>query len=251
MRINRRRIGIVLLAALAPASRAATDPDWILTFRDEFNGSDIDFLHWTPHDPSGEERNRELQAYMPANVQFGGGSAHLIARREKATYDGHLRIFTSGTMTTVGLFAQTYGRFVIRCRAAEGSGFESSFSLLPVPNGELPAITLVDIRGADASLAHFANRWGDPMTERSYDGSYAIGKTSDGFHEFAIEWDAQKIAWFIDGRERFRSVEGIPHQPMYLALRLAVGGSGAGRVDETTPFPASFDVDYIRLYKHK
>lgn len=243
-------LALVFLAAFIPASRAASD-DWLMTFDDEFNGSDIDFLHWTPHDPSGQERHRELEAYLPSNVRFGDGSAHLIARREQAHYDGHLRIFTSGTMTTVGLFAQTYGRFEIRCRAARGAGLESSFSLQPVPDGDIPSIEVVDIIGADPSVAHFSNHWGDEMTERSYDGSYAIGKPADDFHEFAIEWDERKIAWFIDGKERFRSIAGIPRQPMYLALRLAVGGQVAGRVPEETALPASFDIDYIRVYKHK
>ena len=223
----------------------------MLTFDDEFNASDIDFTRWTPHDPTGRERHRELQAYLPENVQFSGGAAHLVARREKATYDGHLRIFTSGTMTSIGLFAQTYGRFEIRCRFPQEPGFGATFSLEPVPSGDLPSIDVVSVTGREPASARFANRWGDEMTERSYDGSYPIGKAPEDFHTFAIEWDAQRIVWFMDGRERFRSVEGIPRQPMYLSLRLAVGGDVAGWPSEDTKFPASFDIDYVRVYKHR
>jgi beta-glucanase (GH16 family) len=231
----------------APASDAA----WVLTFDDEFNAPDIDFTRWTPHDPTGHERHRELQAYLPDNVRFSGGAAHLVARREKATYDGHLRIFTSGTMTSLGLFAQTYGRFEIRCRFPQEPGLAANFSLDPVPTGELPSIEVVTLIGGDPATARFANRWGDEMTERSYDGAYAIGKAPEDFHTFAIEWDAQKVVWLIDGRERFRSIEGIPHQPMYLSLSLAVGGDVAQRPTEETTLPASFDIDYVRVYKRR
>jgi beta-glucanase (GH16 family) len=236
---------------LSQAKPPVTDPSWLLTFDDEFNAADIDFTHWTPHDPVGEERHRELQAYLPQNVQFSGGAAHLIARREKATYDGHLRIFTSGTMTTVGLFAQTYGRFEIRCRFPQGQGLTAKFSLEPVPTGELPSIDVVHVIGSEPGTARFASHWGDEMSERSYSGTWAIGKPVDDFHIFAVEWDAQKIVWFIDGKERFRSIEGVPHQPMYLALRLAVGGETAHAPPEETPFPASFDIDYVRIYKKR
>jgi len=235
----------------APSKAPAADSAWLLTFDDEFNAPDIDFARWTPHDPAGRERHRELQAYLPENVKFSDGAAHLIARREKATYDGHLRIFTSGTMTSVGLFAQTYGRFEIRCRFPQGPGLAAKFSLEPVPSGNLPSIDVVSVIGGDPATARFGNRWGDEMTERSWGGSYGIGKEPQDFHTFAIEWDEQKIVWFIDGRERFRSIEGIPHQPMYLALSLAVGGDIAHRPEDETKFPASFDIDYVRVYKRR
>jgi beta-glucanase (GH16 family) len=241
----------LFLLFFSQSKAPAADSPWLLTFDDEFNAADIDFNHWTPHDPTGQERHRELQAYLPENVRFGEGAAHLIARREKASYDGHLRIFTSGTMTTVGLFAQTYGRFEIRCRFPQEPGLEARFSLEPVPAGDRPSIDVVSAIGGEPGRARFANRWGDEMTERSYDGSWMTGKAADGFHQFAVEWDAQKIVWFVDGRERFRSIEGIPRQPMYLALTLAVGGEVAQRPTEETRFPASFDIDYIRVYKRR
>jgi beta-glucanase (GH16 family) len=241
---------IVLISAFGTAASPADSP-WLITFDDEFTRGDIDFNHWTPHDPTGEEKHRELQAYLPANVTFSDGAAHLIAKREKANYDGHLRIFTSGTMTTLGLFAQTYGRFEVRCRFPQGQGIDAKFSLMPVPSGDVPSIDVIEVLGGDPNRALFANRWGDEMTERSYAGSYALPKSSDGFHNFAMEWDAASITWFIDGKERFRSMEGIPRQPLYLSLNLAVGGEIAKRPAEETQFPASFDIDFVRVYKHR
>lgn len=69
------------------------------------------------------------------------------------------------------------------------------------------------------------------------------------FHDFAVEWSAQAIVWFVDGAERFRSEDSIPHGKMYMLVNLAVGGDWPGPPDDATQFPAPFDVDYVRVYQ--
>ena len=238
------------LAAQVPP-KTALPPEWLLTFSDEFNQKELEFPKWSLHDPWGHARNRESQAWIPGAVQLQGGHARLTARREPARYDGQNREYTSGIITTYGSFAQLYGRFEIRCRLPAGLGFESKFWLLPVPSGEVPSIDVLDFIGSEPSKARFANHWGDEKTERSYSGIWTTPGLSKDFHLFAIEWDKDKIVWFIDGKERFRSVDGVPRQPLYLAASLAVGGNDAKWPDSTTPFPAFFDIDYIRVYQRR
>ena len=240
---------IVTAASVFAQKPAAAAPQWVMTFNDEFDGAELVFPKWAPHDPWGHERNREAQAYVPGAIEVRGGMAHIVASRAHARYDGHEREFTSGMMTTYGSFAQTYGRFEIRCRIPAGRGLEPKFWLLPVGSGELPSIDVLDALGSDPDKAVFANRWGDEKTERSYSGSYGVGDLSEDFHVVAAEWDMDKIVWFVDGKERFRSTSGVPHQAMYLAVGLVVGGVQARYPDESTVFPASFDVDYIRVYR--
>ena len=69
------------------------------------------------------------------------------------------------------------------------------------------------------------------------------------FHEFAVEWSAQRIVWFVDGVERFRSEQDIPQTKMYLLVNLAVGGDWPGAPDEKTLFPGTLEVDYVRVYE--
>ena len=232
---------------MAYTCAAQNRPDWVPTFTEEFAQNELSYPKWVPHDPWGHERNREGQAYIPAAVEVKNGAARITARRELAKYDGIQREFTSGMMTTLGSFAQTYGRFEIRCRAAAGKGLESKFWLLPVPSTEVPAIDIYDVVGGEPSKALFANRWGDEKTERSFSGSYAVGDLSDGFHVVRLDWDEDKLVWTVDGKERFRSTTGVPHQPMYLAVNLAVGGLQAKYPDASTQFPAVFEIDYIRV----
>ncbi len=237
--------------AARPAPRAATQQaaNWVQTFADEFDGRELDLSRWAPHDPWGRERPREVQAYVPGAIEVRDGVARIAARRERARYDERDREFTSGMMTTYGSFAQLYGRFEIRCRMPAGRGLESKFWLLPVSSGEVPAIDVFDAIGSELTRALFGNRWGDARTERSYSGGYVVGDLSADFHIVAIEWDNDKIVWFVDGKERFRSVDGVPHQPLYLAISLAVGGLQAKYPDESTKFPAVFEIDYVRVYQ--
>ena len=241
------RLGIVWL--LAAGAIGAQTPKWVPTFADEFEGKELDLAKWAPHDPWGRARPREVQAYVPGAIEVRDGMAHITARRGHARYDESDREFTSGMMTTYGSFAQMYGRFEIRCRMPVERGLEPKFWLLPL-TGEIPEIDVFDAVGSEPTKALFGNKWGDEKTERSYSGSYPVGDLSADFHVVAIEWDKEKIVWFVDGKERFRSVDGVPHQPMYLAISLAIGGLQARYPDEDTKFPAVFDIDYVRVFSH-
>lgn len=238
-----------LLSGQKKPATAIHDDDWVVTFSEDFDGKELSFPKWTPHDPFGQERHREGQAYVPEAITVADGMAHIVARRSLAMYDGAQREFTSGILTTYGSFAQTYGRFEIRCRVAAGKGLESKFWLMPVPKGEVPGIDVLDVVGSEPKKALFANRWGDERTERSYSGTAAAPDLSDGFHTVAIEWDEKQILWTVDGKPAFQSVSGVPHQAMYLAVSLAVGGLTAKYPDAAVSFPAEFAVDSVRVYQ--
>ena len=132
---------------LAALARAQALPGWTLTFSDEFNASELEFPKWSVHDPWLHARNSESQAWVPSAVQLHDGQLHIAARKEPARYDGQLRGYTSGIVTTYGSFAQTYGRFEIRCRLPAGQGFQPKFWLLPVPSGEIPSIDVISTVG--------------------------------------------------------------------------------------------------------
>jgi beta-glucanase (GH16 family) len=216
---------------------------WVETFADDFNGKELDLSRWIEHDPFGRVRDRQLQTYIPDAVEVSGGQLHIVARRKDGEY-------TSGIISTFGTFSQTYGRFEIRCRIPAGRGLRPGFLLLPVPLGPLPEIDVFEAIGSPPSKVYFANHWGTEQTERSFGDSFTGPDLSAGFHTLAIEWERDRITWFIDGKEKFESVDGVPRQPMYMLIDLAVGGRLARSPDASTTLPASFDIDYIRVYQH-
>jgi beta-glucanase (GH16 family) len=84
------------------------------------------------------------------------------------------------------------------------------------------------------------------------------GTVDDGFRVYALEWSEGEIRWFVDGvhyqtQTVWRS-EGAPFpapfdRAFHLILNVAVGGNLPGSPDETTPFPAIMEIDWIRVYE--
>jgi beta-glucanase (GH16 family) len=220
----------------------AQSPAPIPTFADEFNGRELDLSRWSPHEPRA--RAQAGGAIDGNGVEVKGGQLRIIVPAPRAGEDHDTHETVSATVTSFGTFAQTYGRFEIRCRVPAGPALRARFRLLPIPLGSLPEIEVFETNGSNPSRVTFANRWGTEQTDRSFGDSFSAPDLSAGFHMFAIEWDRDRIAWFVDGKQMFRSVDGIPHQPMYLVLDIA----GAPAASST---PASFDIDYIRVYAHR
>jgi len=67
-------------------------------------------------------------------------------------------------------------------------------------------------------------------------------------------WSPTELIWYVDGVETKRVTDAdyvISKQAMYLIANLAVGGAWPGDPDASTPFPAKYEIDYIRAYKKK
>ncbi len=232
-------------SAAAPGTQNidAQIPGWTLKFSEECDGPALNYSKWSPH-PPGKLVLGGVQTWVPTAIGISGGQCHILARR---VADG----YTSGILTTFDTFAQTYGRFEIRFRIPAGRGLEPLFQLLPVPTGDTPSIDVMNAIGISPSKALFANHWGDARSDRDYAGSYQVSDLSVGFHIVAVEWNEDEIAWNVDGVDRFHSYDGVPHQPLYLAVSLGVGTVKAGEPDSQTRFPAALDIDYIRVFARR
>ena len=207
-------IGIALAAALTGFAQkpSAQKPDsgLVATFAEEFAGHELDLAHWVPHDPFGS-------AHTPAKAELSAGQLHL-----------------TGTISTFGLFSQIYGRFEIRFRLPTEKRSRVRVRLLPERLATQPAINLFETAASSARI-HFANYWGTEQTERSYGDWFDAPDLSTAFHTIAIDWGRDKIVWSIDGKEKFRSVDGIPQQPMFLEI-------------ENEAPAAALDIDFVRVY---
>jgi beta-glucanase (GH16 family) len=250
----RRTVVLTLLLTVvfgaAGIAGPAERPGWKLTFDDEFDGKSLDLKKWNPNDPWGRERNQELQAYVTNAFEVGGGILHIEAEKREAFYSGKQRSITSGMMTTCGKFSQEYGRFEIRCRVPKGKGMWPAFWLLPEPLGWPPEIDVFEILGHEPDKIHMTHHWLDAQKKHQrHGGSWRGPDFSAGFHEYAVEWLPQRIVWFVDGVERFRSEDAIPKGKMNLLVNLAMGGDWSGAPDAQTKFPAALEVDYVRVYQ--
>lgn len=152
--------------------------------------------------------------------------------------------YTSGVITTQPSFSQAYGYFEMRAKLPRGKGVWPAFWLLPADLSWPPEIDIMESVG-DPSKVYGVYHSGAVKIEGR---EFAV--SPDDFHVYAVSWDQDQIAWFIDGREvRREKTPADMHKPMYLLANIASGGDWAGAPDASTPLPATLTIDYIRAYR--
>ena len=196
----------------------------------------------------------------PENASLDGeGRLAITARRE--SFGGNA--YTSARIKTQGLFEAAYGRFEARILLPEGRGIWPAFWLLGNDidsagwpacgeidvmefRGQHPAVVLGTVHGPGYSGA------GGVGTETSVGGGLA-GR----FRLFAVDWQADRIRWFVDDFQYHEVTPGdLPEgaewvfdHPFFLLLNVAVGGGFVGDPDAATIFPSTMLVDYVRVYQ--
>ncbi len=235
-----------------PARADDNEPKWVLTFEDEFDGPKLDYSKWTPEDPWGVERNEELQGYVIQAFEQEDGILKIRCENKPTFYDGKKREYRSGMMSTTRKFSQTYGKFEIRCRVPRGKGLWPAFWLLPEPPSWPPEIDILEILGHETDRVYLSNHWINPDdptgNSKSITGEFQGPDFAEEFHTFAVEWEPDEIRWLIDGVVRHNSTTEVPDIPMFMLVNLAVGG-WAEAPDDSTRFPATFEVDYVRVWE--
>lgn len=237
--------------AIEPQSiKAMEKQGWTLTFHDEFDGVKLDTRRWIDSYPDGvrTHSNNEQQYYATDGYEVSKGKLRLIG--QKRAMGG--MPYTSGMVSSYGKFAQQYGWFEIRAKFPKGKGFWPAFWLLPATKDWPPEIDVLEILGHETDKVYMTNHWrkADGKHEGKGD-SYTGPDFAAGYHTFAIDWEPDSITWYVDGKERYRTTEHIPAEPMYLLANLAVGGDWPGMPDATTVFPGAMEIDSIRVYKRK
>lgn len=237
--------------------------NWQITWSDEFNGlagQSPDASKWTFDLGTGQDGwgNSELQSYTnsPANISLDDEGNLVIT----AINEGNR--FTSARIKTQGLFAQQYGRFEARIKTPYGPGIWPAFWMLGenIETEPWPAcgeIDIMELRGQEPHIIHGTLHGpgysgGNPVT-----GSYALvnDRFDNDFHLFAIEWDKDKIDFFVDDylyqRIERSNVPGewVYDQPFFILLNVAVGGNYVGFPTAQTPFPQKMYIDYVRVYQ--
>ena len=244
---------------------------WTPTWSDEFDGPDgsaPDPSKWTVEVSSTSPPNEELQCYTDGadNISVRGGELVITAKREDYRCpDGQLRQYTSGRMNSLGKFAQKYGRFEARVRVPSGKGFWPAFWMMgnDIEKVDWPACGEIDVMeqiGREPTkifgTIHGPNYWGEKGPSTVLDLGAPVAA---GYHVFAVEWEPERIRFFVDGRlYSARTPADIPKgerwvfdHPFFIIVNLAVGGGLPGSPDAQTRFPQEYRVDYVRAFSRR
>src|SRR6056297_2680040 len=268
-----------------PTTFPVSDGDLLtLVWSDEFDDAQLDPETWFFESGDGANfvgdggitglpsgwGNNELQWYLPDNAQLEDGVLKITARRETVDDFG----YTSARITTRDRFAFKYGRIEASIKLPAGQGLWPAFWMLSEdsPYGSWAATGEIDIVEA-------ANLDGQPgpggvgggnkiFGTIHYGGEFPANQSSSvdytpsedvtgGFNTYALEWDEFEIRWYFNGvlyavqNSWFSTAAPYPapfDQPFHILLNLAVGGDLPGAPTGATPFPATMEVDWVRVY---
>jgi len=243
-----------------------------LTFSDEFESLSLwngksgvwDTAYWWAH-PNGTSvpTNDEKQWYI--NATFGPTSflrpwavSNGILTLTARPADGSVRplingyAYTSGMLTTLRSFSQTYGYFEIRAKLPAGKGVWPAFWLLPADRSWPPEIDVLEVLGHDPATVYMTVHSNATGSHTEAQGKITGHDTSSGFHTYGAAWGPETITWYMDGKPTFTApTPPDAHKPFYILVNLAIGGKWPGDPDGTTPFPAVIEIDYIRAYRER
>jgi beta-glucanase (GH16 family) len=273
-------LGLLSLASLSllspggEAQKPKQPEGYALVWSDEFNGKDgsrPDPSKWTYDIGGSGWGNHELEYYTNRreNARIENGNLVIAARQEpyKAP-DGADFDYTSARLKTQGLFSHAYGRFEARIKLPAGQGLWPAFWMLGDNFGSAgwPKCGEIDIMenvGKEPGINH-GSLHGPSSTNATSDLTATItlpaGQTlSNDFHVYAVEWEPDAIRFYLDANlyATFAAARWPPggtwifDHRFFLILNVAVGGDWPGSPDDTTEFPQTMLVDYVRVYKHK
>jgi beta-glucanase (GH16 family) len=156
-----------------------------------------------------------------------------------------------------------YGLVDIRAKLPSGKGIWPALFLLGAEYSPTnwPACGEIDVAELNGNLPAtvigkaYYSASGPRIKEGFFNLPQYTDSFSDQFHIFSVLWQPDEIVWYVDYTpyiilSRSDVGTGWPFNgTFFFYLDLAVGGSLVGDPDDTTGFPKTLEVDYIRAFQ--
>ncbi|MBS2100580.1 glycoside hydrolase family 16 protein [Carboxylicivirga linearis] len=252
---------------------AQDDPEYFNQFKlvwsDEFDGTLVDDSKWVHETGMHGWGNNEWQNYTSGdNSTVENG---LLSITAKLIGEGQqVGDYTSSRMNSIEDF--TYGKFEIRAKMPEdkGPGIWPAIWMLgrSIQNGtswplcgELDIMEYVsfDPNHVSCSIHTESNNHaaGNPIGS----GHVALETAEEEFHVYGLLWTERWLKFYRDDVDNVFLTYNRPNEynkqnwpfddPFYILLNVAVGGNygGVQGVDDNI-FPATMEIDYVRVYQY-
>lgn len=244
---------------------------YTLYWNDEFESESLDTSKWENQIGNGEWGwgNNESQYYTSENTIIQNGD--MIIRAKAEAKDGFS--YTSSRLRTAGKFSVKYGRIQARIALPNVRGLWPAFWMLPENSYENQGwphsgeIDIMENKGRLNNMTSAALHFSNDSNSHTYLTKEHYFKGADfttDYHVYGIEWDSEKIEWFVDDEVFFTATKNQWHtasynatnddapfnQNFHILLNMAVGGT----FDTYTIPPSDFTsadmkIDYVRVYK--
>ena len=241
---------------------------WNIVWQDEFDQDSLDLTKWS-HETGGHGwGNNELQYYTDSDSNSYVENGNLVLKAEVVPQgigsSRGLRYYSSARLRTYGKGDWKYGRIEVKAKVASGQGIWPAIWMLPTDwlFGGWPSSGEIDIMehvGYDLGVVHgsvHTEAYNHKInTQRS--SAKKITNVDTEFHVYSVIWDKDKISFFIDDIQYFLfendqqgNYKTWPFdQRFHLLINIAVGGDWPGNPNNSTNFPRTMLIDYVRVYE--
>jgi beta-glucanase (GH16 family) len=225
---------------LPPAPEGKT---WKLVWHDEFDGTKLDASKWDV------PNNRRRDGWWSPKAVSLDGEGHLAISTLK---DGDR--YLDACVRTREKFEHAHGYYVARIKLQVQPGHWPAFWLYNSSVGKIgnegrdgTEIDIMEKPWLDDRVQHALHWDGYGEAHRSKGEVATVPGVMDGFHTFALCWQADEYVFFVDGKETWRTAAGgVCQVPLYIKLSDEIGKWGG---DITmAKLPDRFLVDYVRVY---
>jgi len=241
---------------------------WKLIWADEFKGDQINIENWNLQVEKAGRFNDEWQKYTDSRKNAYVKDDCLVIKAIHESEDHGMNQYSSARINSAKKMTWKYGKIAARIKLPYGPGIWPAFWMLGANinenGGDTPwpqcgEVDILELYGSkDDSVVegniHFADASGNHASMGAVSYRLEKGKFSDSFHLFELMWTPEKFTWLVDGNEYAST--SISSQEMsefqrefFILFNLAVGGTYAGRPNQTTPFPQFMYIDWVRIYQ--
>lgn len=232
--------------------------DWHEEFEDNGKPSLADWWYETG---GGGWGNNESQVYVAGSkdgidlASISEGTLKIQARRIGSEVNS-IRMNSQR--------AWQYGWFEARIKVSDVKGTWPAFWMMPKNFTSWPGDGEIDImeyaistQGKDKSSSSIhCNAYNWPAgTQKTH--VQPVANAASEFHVYALEWTASEMKFFVDGKQHLvfknegKGRDSWPFDaPFYLKFNMAWGGNMGGATDPNG-LPATYEVDYVRVFKKK
>jgi hypothetical protein len=258
----------VILALWAVTSVAGadlyppSDPAYHLVWSDDFNGATLNTSKWISRSPDGTPGRGAFYYLNNDTARIENGN--LVLTILKVGDEIH-----APSICTKGKFEPKFGYWEARFKSqSSGIGHWSAFWMQPDTPGWAGWTTDPWVSGAEIDIFEIFYPQTGKVEHHTHWGGYGVDHKWDGFtslillnprppdqvyHTIGVEWMStpREYIFYIDGKESWRTSEGVSGIPEYIILDFIISTGGRDWVLTNTvgePWSDNISFDYVRYY---
>jgi len=234
------------------------------TFVDQFEGTALDTERWLGQNMLGQ--GERCVAAGPSTVAVADGTLRLSVVPTTddepcpLRADGTRGSYAAGWISTHGRWSQQYGRFEARMKSQASAlpGLHEAFWLWPdiryASDADWPNTGEIDIAetySVHPDLAipflHYSADSGGPVP--GLNTAWNCRTTRGAWHTYALEWTADRLEVFVDGRSCLVNTSGAASFRKRFIINLTqLLGTGTNLWTGAVPLPATMEVDWVKAW---